>query len=675
MTQGKQVSIRLGLVGGKEVVAQFEQLGNTGSTAMRRLGDSATQNFGKVTSAGRGMGGGLQNVGYQVQDFAVQVAGGTSATRAMAQQLPQLLSGFGLWGVALGTVSAILIPLAGHLFGVGKSAETAKTAVSQLTASVNELKKANDVYSTAGIEGLIEKYGELDAKILTLVAHQTQFALDKAMLDARTSAAGLEGGLDGVLGKLHEYDSYTKSGATNPEFLADARDAAQALQDEFGLTVDEARALKDTLDAVRGADTIGEMADATAKLTVLIEKTSLKGSEFAGTLLESESALRQLNHEGSGIGGWLGMAIGWAKGLADQLWSGAAATAAIRNAQLVKSAAVAGGTEGYAGGAGMPVNSRLDTLYANSGGRAQGSFVKPGETRLPGGQIPFFGPTTTSARGTGGGGGASAVNQLEQQAKKIFDDTRTSAEKYAVELAELNKIKEAGLITGDTYNRQVDALGEKYDQQVNVLTTIQTKLSDFAAEAKNSGKAIGDAITGAFDRGADAVAEFVRTGKLNINSFIIDTLADFAKLSAKRYIFGPLSDALSGALGGGGGGGLLGKLLGGGGAAAGVTATILHEGGMAGIGGGSRSVPASVFAGAKRYHGGGLAGDEVAAILLKGERVLDRQETRAYDSGKGWGGGAPTINLNVKDAASFRQSRTQIAADLGRFLAAGQRAK
>lgn len=57
---------------------------------------------------------GLQNVSFQVQDFAVQVAAGTSVTQAFAQQAPQLLSGFGLLGTVLGTVAAVAIPLAGY---------------------------------------------------------------------------------------------------------------------------------------------------------------------------------------------------------------------------------------------------------------------------------------------------------------------------------------------------------------------------------------------------------------------------------------------------------------------------------------------------------------------------------------------------------------------------------
>ena len=51
-----------------------------------------------------------------------------------------------------------------------------------------------------------------------------------------------------------------------------------------------------------------------------------------------------------------------------------------------------------------------------------------------------------------------------------------------------------------------------------------------------------------------------------------------------------------------------------------------------------------------------------------GERVLSQSETAAYDRG-----GSPTIVFNVKDAASVRQSRSQIAADAARAVAMGRR--
>lgn len=77
---------------------------------------------------------------------------------------------------------------------------------------------------------------------------------------------------------------------------------------------------------------------------------------------------------------------------------------------------------------------------------------------------------------------------------------------------------------------------------------------------------------------------------------------------------------LGGLFGGGGGGGLLGGFL---------IPGILHKGGVAGSDGygHGRAVSPSVFAGAKRYHSGGVAGlqpGEVPAILQRGEVVLPR---------------------------------------------------
>jgi hypothetical protein len=86
-------------------------------------------------------------------------------------------------------------------------------------------------------------------------------------------------------------------------------------------------------------------------------------------------------------------------------------------------------------------------------------------------------------------------------------------------------------------------------------------------------------------------------------------------------------------------------------------------------------VPAMAFAGAPRMHSGGWAGlkpDEVPAILQRGERVLSRREAAGYGQGQG---AAPTVNVTImsRDAESFRQSRSQVAADIARAVSLGRR--
>ena len=111
------------------------------------------------------------------------------------------------------------------------------------------------------------------------------------------------------------------------------------------------------------------------------------------------------------------------------------------------------------------------------------------------------------------------------------------------------------------------------------------------------------------------------------------------------------------------GDGGFGDLIGGGGGAkppsgfgaSGRLAPRKHAGGLVGGGGNATVVPASYFAGAPRYHAGGLVGaDERVIIAQTGERVLSRDETRAYDAARG---GKVTVNIVNNGAPASAQVR------------------
>ncbi len=140
----------------------------------------------------------------------------------------------------------------------------------------------------------------------------------------------------------------------------------------------------------------------------------------------------------------------------------------------------------------------------------------------------------------------------------------------------------------------------------------------------------------------DALVDFVTTGKLNFKDLVDSILADLARLVIRQTITGPLAQALGGVFGGFGGGI-------GGGVPGGIPnsiagAPVFHAGGVAGAAGGRRRlVDGRVFDHAYRYHRGGLAGNEVPAILERGERVLSRAETAAYDDMRQ----APQVRINI----------------------------
>ena len=183
---------------------------------------------------------------------------------------------------------------------------------------------------------------------------------------------------------------------------------------------------------------------------------------------------------------------------------------------------------------------------------------------------------------------------------------------------------------------------------------VTAALSDYASKAREIGGDIGQSLVGAFQSAENAVGQFVRTGKLNFRDLITSLLADLAQLAARRFILGPIANALSGVFSGAGR----------------IFANVLHAGGMVGSAGPSRMVPAMAFAAAPRMHGGGMAGlrhDEVPAILQRGERVLSRREAQSY------GGAGVNVTIMARDAESFRQSRTQVAADIARAVSLGRR--
>ncbi|MET3790628.1 tape measure protein [Aquamicrobium terrae] len=187
---------------------------------------------------------------------------------------------------------------------------------------------------------------------------------------------------------------------------------------------------------------------------------------------------------------------------------------------------------------------------------------------------------------------------------------------------------------------------------------VSQTLADYATKARDIGGDIGNALVGAFRSAENAIGEFVKTGKLKISDLVTSLIADLAKLAARRFILGPLAGVLSGVLGNLGGG---------------IFANILHAGGMVGAPGPGRIVPAMAFAGAPRMHSGGWAGlrpDEVPAILQRGERVLSRREAAGYGATAGQ---TVNVTINARDAESFRQSRTQVAADIARAVSLGRR--
>lgn len=188
------------------------------------------------------------------------------------------------------------------------------------------------------------------------------------------------------------------------------------------------------------------------------------------------------------------------------------------------------------------------------------------------------------------------------------------------------------------------------DLWAGVRQGLKSYYDDAAAMADQVKKTVEDAFKGM----EDALVEFCQTGKLSFRDLVNSIEADLIRLAVRQAITGPLSQGMGNAMSAGGGGFDLFSLFGG------QSGMFFHAGGTVGRDGVPGRIPRGYFPGAPRYHGG-LAPDEVPAILQKGETVIP----------KGRGGMLTqyvTMNISTPDAQSFRASQDQILRRAGRGM-------
>ena len=131
----------------------------------------------------------IQNTAFQVGDFAVQAGAGTSATQAMAQQLPQLLGGFGVLGAVMGAVVAVAVPLGAAIFSAGEEAESTSDATSRLADATEKLRGLKDL--GGDLQELAGRYGLVTAEVLGLLAAQRRLTEREARDALRATGQGL----------------------------------------------------------------------------------------------------------------------------------------------------------------------------------------------------------------------------------------------------------------------------------------------------------------------------------------------------------------------------------------------------------------------------------------------------------------------------------------------------
>ncbi|EPO9638488.1 tail protein (tape measure) [Klebsiella pneumoniae] len=158
-------------------------LDNIGDNAQKTSGqfkklDTQLNATSKVMSSG--LKGSVQQAGYQIQDFIVQVQGGQSALVAFSQQGSQLAGAFGPGGAIVGALIALGTVVAGTLISSLNGGKSAMDALKDAAERMNDVISV----SSQGIAALSDKYANLarvNATAATLLRNQAAIEYNQAI--------------------------------------------------------------------------------------------------------------------------------------------------------------------------------------------------------------------------------------------------------------------------------------------------------------------------------------------------------------------------------------------------------------------------------------------------------------------------------------------------------------
>ncbi|MBA8562158.1 tail protein (tape measure) [Citrobacter freundii] len=254
----------------------------------------------------------MQQAGYQVQDFIVQVQGGQSALVAFAQQGSQLAGAFGPGGAVVGAFIALSSVLAGVLI---TSLNGGKNAMDALKDAAEAMDKVINV-SQNGVAALSDKYANLarnNAEAATILRNQAMIEynaaiakIPKSINDASNSIVGFTDKLKtSFVGGIASIDEFNKNlstvGATADTYSAAMEQARSAgakftvnanaiqntvttLADKFGVSEQRAFELSKQLSEVASNPT----PEALQKLVLELQNTessTKNGAEAIRTFL------------------------------------------------------------------------------------------------------------------------------------------------------------------------------------------------------------------------------------------------------------------------------------------------------------------------------------------------------------------------------------------------------
>lgn len=275
-----------------------------------------------------GTGVAIQQAGYQVGDFLVQVQSGQNAMVAFGQQatqlvgvLPMVAGSLGLTmsaavglSAALGIVIPLVTAVGAYLMRTKESSDKATDSLGDFTSSLNSVNSASEV-SSKSIRELREEYGRFAEQVKEASRVVAQAALADAMRSYEKSADTLAEGLGKVSGAMDAYSKQVAITKTIQDTLGErtvsnasawdeseaavenARKSLSAAAADMGVTTGEAELLQRTLDNMAKAKGLDEVATQAGLALLQFDKMFTSSKNIPPEIADIISALRKMQTE------------------------------------------------------------------------------------------------------------------------------------------------------------------------------------------------------------------------------------------------------------------------------------------------------------------------------------------------------------------------------------------
>jgi lambda family phage tail tape measure protein len=222
--------------------------------------------------------------------------------------------------------------------------------------------------------------------------------------------------------------------------------------------------------------------------------------------------------------------------------------------------------------------------------------------------------------------------ELAEAGRRVFEETRTPAEKLNAEMVRLNDLLQAGAIDWATYYRAISQAQDDFDD-------LGKKGTDTMADLKS-------AVEGWGRQATDTFVDFAFSGKATFKDLVTSILKDIARMLIQKSVMAPLMSAVGGYFGFANGG-------------------IMTNSGP---------VPLNAYA------NGGIANSPQVALFGEGRMpeayvpLPDGRTIPVTMKGEG-GGGSTNVVVNVNVESGETQVDSNQGAELGRLVAGVVRAE